>query len=68
MVSVSAPSESQLSMVLLIGSPEVVPEATTPVTVTVWVSLRSTSVKVTAPVAVSAGRPVGFGCGGSTVR
>ena len=31
----------------------VVPEVATPVTVTVWVSLRSASVKVTAPVAVS---------------
>ena len=39
------------------------PEATTPVTDTVWVSLRSTSVKVSAPVAVSAAvEPVGFGC------
>ena len=41
-----------------------VPEATTPVIVTVWWSLRSTSVKVTVPVAVSlAVEPVGFGCG-----
>ena len=38
------------------------PEATTPVIDTVWWSLRSTSVKVTAPVAVSAVvDPVGFG-------
>ncbi len=38
------------------------PEAATPVTVTVCVSLRSTSVKVTAPVAVSSVvEPVGFG-------
>ena len=38
------------------------PEATTPVIDTVCASLRSTSVKVTAPVAVSGvAEPVGFG-------
>ena len=62
MVSVSVPSESQPFWVALSGRPVVMPEATTPVIDTVWWSLRSTSVKVTVPLAVSSAvEPVGLG-------
>ena len=52
--SVSAPSDSQPFRIALLGRPDVMPEAVTPVTVTVWVSDQSTSVNLIVPEAVSA--------------
>ena len=51
--SVSVPSDSQLSMVAWLGIPPVKPVAVTPVMATVWVSVKSASVNVTVPCAVS---------------
>jgi hypothetical protein len=50
--STSAPSDSQLSTVASLASPVVTPASVTPVMVTEWVSVRSTSVNVTVPCAV----------------
>ena len=51
--SVSAASDSQPLTVALSARPVVTPDVTTPVIVTSWVSVRSTSVNVTVPVAES---------------
>ncbi len=48
--STSAPSDSQLSTVASLASPVVTPASVTPVMVTEWVSVRSTSVNVSVPL------------------
>ena len=67
MESVSVPSDSQASTAALPASPDVTPDATTPVIVTAWVSVRSTSLNVMEPVTVSSAvEPVGCGWPGLT--